>query len=372
MVDPVWEQLPKSQTDDTTIEEAISEGIDAHNADSEAHLSENEAIEEHRTNDIIDHPAESIPNDKTFTNARAFVAILDPNTGEDYDTLESAVSAAAAAGGGNVLVTEGDHYLSSHLVIPGNVNLIGLDRDTCNIITDYSSGYYFTFSDTEDSPYLSNRFENLSFIALSSRVFADTSFTYLSTFKTYFSQCNFLGKVTYFKYGAPQMFYQDCYFDCGTAVAVYPYEYAFFDRCEIRTTLTSGTASFLGHTQNESRASVRYCYSNENDTRPINFFDGATFETTQVIGNQLRNAILTDFYAYNAQIIGNYIELWSTSYVNLEGDSIIFTGNRVTGGTGNRVRLTASSELCAVVANAIANGITDSGTDNIVSSNVII
>ena len=53
----VWENIPKSQADAQTINEAIDAGIDAHNADSEAHMAALESLGDHRTNSIIDHPA---------------------------------------------------------------------------------------------------------------------------------------------------------------------------------------------------------------------------------------------------------------------------------------------------------------------------
>lgn len=59
-----WQDLPKAQDDDETIEEAIARFIDAHNDDVTAHLAENQSLQSHRVNEIIDHLAASIIADK--------------------------------------------------------------------------------------------------------------------------------------------------------------------------------------------------------------------------------------------------------------------------------------------------------------------
>ena len=59
-----WGDLPKNQIDDQLITEAISEAITAHEQDPTAHLGAGESIDMHRTNEILDHPAQSIVPDK--------------------------------------------------------------------------------------------------------------------------------------------------------------------------------------------------------------------------------------------------------------------------------------------------------------------
>ncbi len=60
----VWQNLPKAQDDDETIEQAIDRKINAHLADVNAHLGDNESLQSHRASEIIDHLAQSIVNDK--------------------------------------------------------------------------------------------------------------------------------------------------------------------------------------------------------------------------------------------------------------------------------------------------------------------
>jgi len=76
MADPSWGMLAKALDDPQTINEAITEAIAAHEADSEAHLGVGESLETHRAQDVIDHPAESIVPDKIITNFYSDQAIM--------------------------------------------------------------------------------------------------------------------------------------------------------------------------------------------------------------------------------------------------------------------------------------------------------
>ena len=64
MADPVWGQLHKAQDDEETIEEAIVRLIAVHEADSGAHTGSGESLETHKTQEVVDHPADSIVPDK--------------------------------------------------------------------------------------------------------------------------------------------------------------------------------------------------------------------------------------------------------------------------------------------------------------------
>lgn len=60
----VWGLLPKAQDDPTTIDEAIAAAIAAHDADSESHMASGASLENHRVNDVVDHPVGSVLADK--------------------------------------------------------------------------------------------------------------------------------------------------------------------------------------------------------------------------------------------------------------------------------------------------------------------
>ncbi len=59
-----WGELAKSQTDNETIEEAITRLIQAHNDDASAHLGTGQSLQSHKASEIIDHLAGSIVGDK--------------------------------------------------------------------------------------------------------------------------------------------------------------------------------------------------------------------------------------------------------------------------------------------------------------------
>ena len=60
----VWGTLPKAQDNATTIDSEISAAIAAHNADPDAHTATGQALDLHRVNEVLDHPAGSIVSDK--------------------------------------------------------------------------------------------------------------------------------------------------------------------------------------------------------------------------------------------------------------------------------------------------------------------
>ena len=74
-----WDSLAKNQTDPTLITEAISAAIAAHNADPEAHMASGQAIDLHRVNEVLDHPAQSIVSDKLSSVDRFLSFPFTPN-----------------------------------------------------------------------------------------------------------------------------------------------------------------------------------------------------------------------------------------------------------------------------------------------------
>lgn len=120
-----WEQIPKNIGDNSTIEQAIDAKIVDHNNDAGAHLGADQALQSHRANEIIDHLAESVVNDKLKRTARRFVAVVDPSSVADFDTIAGAVEHARTMGGGDIYITRGTHYLSEDVYIPTTCGLVG-------------------------------------------------------------------------------------------------------------------------------------------------------------------------------------------------------------------------------------------------------
>jgi len=59
-----WSTMPKSATDNETIEEAIARIIEEHNDDNESHLGVDQSLQSHKVSEIIDHLLGSLVADK--------------------------------------------------------------------------------------------------------------------------------------------------------------------------------------------------------------------------------------------------------------------------------------------------------------------
>lgn len=59
-----WGDKPKSQIDNSTVDEEIDAKIDDHLADPDAHLEAGQSLQSHKASEIIDHLAKSIVEDK--------------------------------------------------------------------------------------------------------------------------------------------------------------------------------------------------------------------------------------------------------------------------------------------------------------------
>ena len=64
MANPVWGQLQRALDDPETIQDAIDAAIAVHETDPTAHLGDGESLQTHKSDEVIDHPAESIATDK--------------------------------------------------------------------------------------------------------------------------------------------------------------------------------------------------------------------------------------------------------------------------------------------------------------------
>lgn len=85
MANPVWSQLAKSLSDSSTIDQAITAVIAEHNSDPAAHLAEGAALAAHKSYEVIDHPAGSIPYDKKKFSELQFKNYFTGATLYDHD-----------------------------------------------------------------------------------------------------------------------------------------------------------------------------------------------------------------------------------------------------------------------------------------------
>jgi hypothetical protein len=72
-----WGGMTKAQDDSQTIDEAISAAITAHEEDPESHMGAGESIENHRINEVIDHPASSLVADKLSSQQKMFFSAFE-------------------------------------------------------------------------------------------------------------------------------------------------------------------------------------------------------------------------------------------------------------------------------------------------------
>lgn len=95
-IDNVWGLLPKAQDDPTTVDDEISAAIAAHNSDPDAHTAAGAALDLHRVNEVIDHPAGSIVQDKFVTAPLSFTTSKAFTTFETAGRFSSAVAGSGA------------------------------------------------------------------------------------------------------------------------------------------------------------------------------------------------------------------------------------------------------------------------------------
>lgn len=126
MAEPyIWGNLARANNDATLIDEAIGVAINAHNDNPDAHLGDDQALQSHRAAEIIDHLAESVVNDKIRVGARAYVAVVGTEPGDDYDNLEDAVDYAWSKGGGSIKIRKGVYQPTRDLKVRYGVDIYG-------------------------------------------------------------------------------------------------------------------------------------------------------------------------------------------------------------------------------------------------------
>lgn len=216
----VWGAMGRTVDDSTTVDAAIGEAIDAHLADPDAHLDATGSLQSHRAAEIIDHLAESVVNDKIAPIARSYVAIVDPSSDVDFDTIQAAVDYAVGKGGGTIFLTAGDHYLSGKVDLPMSINMYAADAESCRVHANKTTGDYFNIVDDSVTGQLNNTFENITFISSGGAVFYSdtTGLTNVTTCE--FIKCTFTGGGQLRYVANQRTIYRYCIFYCGSTAAV--------------------------------------------------------------------------------------------------------------------------------------------------------
>ena len=372
MAEPiVWEDLPKSQADDTTIDEAISDALDVHNADSEAHMAALGSLELHRENEVIDHPAESVPNDKLKPVVRGYIAIVDPSTEWDYDTIASAVAYANANGGGRILIRAGDHYVTDDLDVNSNIFLVGEVPGSTNVHLGSTDNGWIRFTATGFSTYGDFGIENLTIDNLGGTCFRASAGSGWGGSGFIVRNCQFSGGGIYVESTSSNMSIYDCEFEMTTTISVKKTGRLYLERCQFIGEGNSLRAigNYSGSTSQLVVDMVDCEFLNNNETTFIPLYGNVA--SSRWRGVEMYPADLHTYGMQFSDINGCALIFASTSHLRLINGSNIITGCRLEGSSGNNVRMASGVNNNVIATNIIDNGVTNSGTNNQVTANVI-
>lgn len=236
----IWSSLSRATNDATTIDEAIAQGVAAHDNDPDAHIGAGKALESHRAAEVIDHIAESVVNDKLAVTARAFIAVVGGGYAGDYETIADAVAFANGTNGGTILIMPGTHIVSSKIAISPKVNFYGIDRESC-VVQVQGSANGFAYMPDANTNQLECTWENLkiivdtgsSLVRLNSGLLAsDTTmnfrrcmitcpgvFIYQANAFYRFNECKITATGTYFLQADADFRFYDCDISWGNSGA---------------------------------------------------------------------------------------------------------------------------------------------------------
>lgn len=160
MAEPTWGLLEKSQVDDETIEEAIDRLITAHNDDADAHIGAGKSLDTHKAQEVVDHPADSIIEDKVkdseislqklFADNRTIISAF-----ESLDGWQTAGTVNLDFGNIQIITTAILNNITVLWAVPSN--WIGLDwsknffwQSTIKINQVVAQQIYFGMGTTDD------------------------------------------------------------------------------------------------------------------------------------------------------------------------------------------------------------------------------
>lgn len=372
MADPTtWETLPKSSVDEQTIAAAVAAAIAAHDADADAHMQALGSLAEHRDADIIDHKEESVYNDKLVPYARAFVAIVDPSNDVDFDTIAEAHAYAVTKGGGNILITPGDHYITGILELSAGVNFIGTDRDTCKVHAGQSAVNYLTYPITQPTYGEQTLWQNIGIVDHGYTFMREPSGDEPMDTKLVFDNCKFSGTGRYIKWAALYQLFRECDirlyagaagFACGKIMD--------FDHNHIWTADASGAVQLLDAVGGffENWVSMYNNYGDGDASLTIEWFNVA-LNNARIIGNAF-GPTKGDIAGFSGcMVIGNTMTFMDNANVTIDDAYAVYVGNTIGHNSTKNIVFGASSEGNTFVGNLTSRPAKDSGTDNHIAAN---
>lgn len=368
----IWAGLQRANNDPTTIDEAIGEAITAHNDDPDAHLGPTQALESHRASEIIDHRAESVVNDKIATIARAYVAIVDPASSTDFDTIQSAVTYAAGKGGGTILITPGDHYLDGHVEVPMSINFAGVDQDSCKIHGNYTTGDYIEYVADPVNTQMNATLTNLAIVSGGGAPIHCNYGWGVGTTRLTFENVSFLGGNEYINVGNQYTYMNNCYVECNATAAFAVGYWLITDGLEC-VSLSGVTSARLLTYSSYGLGVAALRLNGVRYNGPGGWYSDSLFfgniDTITVQNCYMYGFGVWDYFGGGYNFINNEIGFNASGYFNVYTNGAAFTANKFYGGTGNVVRFGTGSGQNTFIGNSVPTAITDQGTGNIIYGN---
>lgn len=141
MPDPIsWYLLPRTVDDVESIMEAIDAKLLTHNQDPSAHGQSGEVVEEHRSDEPVDHPDYSIYNISRSPTTRPFKCFVGLAATGDFEAIQAGIDYANLHGGGRIYVRPGTYTQTANITLYSNIEIVGEDNDTC--IIDFGDASY--------------------------------------------------------------------------------------------------------------------------------------------------------------------------------------------------------------------------------------
>lgn len=372
----IWGDMNRATNDPTGIDEAISTAITAHDDDPEAHLGADQSLQSHRASEIIDHLAESVVNDKLAKATRRYMAIVDPDSESDFDTIAEAVDYCASNGYGDIYIVAGTHYIDAELSIDARISVYGAGQEETIISSNTGEFSYIYFTDTgpASSTYFAGQTisgitfgtsgNGIGFFGLSREagiVFEDCYFKHMGEemnftwnspeYAKYFYRCAFsVRSTTGLFYGNYCNFY-DCFFDVSGLPDPFINGYHNqFTKCQFYQSSLANSYAFIGTVSGSIR--VFQCY-----------FGGCKFDTSS----------WSQSPSTGIQVIEQcHFQFFSSGRVRLSNRNIRFAFNRVEHSAGQSVLIVSGTVNACVIGNVTTQAVSDSGTTSYLAGNTLV
>lgn len=372
----IWGDMNRATNDATTIDEAIATAITAHDDDPEAHLDTDQSLQSHRASEIIDHLAESVVNDKLSKVSRRYMAIVDPDSEVDFDTIAEAVDYCSSNGYGDIFIVAGTHYISEPLYLDSRINVYGAGQQETIIAGTGADENYIFFTDgtvANAAYYGSQILSGMTFGASGHRIdFVSDDRAAGITFEDCYFSYNFEG--WYLSWNTPgyKKYFERCTFAARSSGGILEVTYGTFTNCDFEW--YSSAPSLLGGYHNKF---IGCSFNQSSGANSYDFIAGMSgsviFSKCTIIGCYFGTVNISQSTAQGLILIeGCNFDLFSSDRVRIQGTNIRFINNWCRASAGQSPLVVSGSSKCVVMGNVSSAAISDSGTSTVLSGNTTI